>query len=154
MPFNAAAHGSQGSVNNISAVGPIWSVRVLRVEEGSLFASTRVEAPRCFRYITLTVEYVYLGSGQSELYPEMVALVYTGSSPLHGLSEAPLIFQSGEAAQAIWLAGQSIVVSVEANVWQRSLFVFEFNQDCREFCLYFPGCEGIPIWLEKTSGEK
>jgi hypothetical protein len=58
-----------------------------------------------------------------------------------------LIFQDAASDQAVWLADQSIVVSVEANTMQRGLFVFEFHHDCREFRLYFPGCEGIDIDL-------
>jgi hypothetical protein len=127
--------------------GAAWSVRVLKVEEGSVFGSTRIEAPRRFRYITLTLEYVYLGAGLSELYPETVALAYTGTSPLQGLTEAPLVFQSGESDQAVWLADRSIAVAVAAKTLQHATFVFEFHHNCREFRLYFPGCEGITITL-------
>lgn len=124
-----------------------WAVQVTRVEEGSVFGSARVEAPRRFRYIAVTLEYIYLGKGRAELYPETVVLVYTGSSPLQGLTEAPLIFQSGESDHAVWLADQSTVVPVAAHITQQATFVFEFHQDCRAFRLYFPGCEGIEIDL-------
>jgi hypothetical protein len=144
LPADVTPHAPQ-LITTATTPDASWSVRVLKVEEGCLFGAFYVETPRRFRYITLTLEYVYVGTSQTELYPETVALVHTGSSPLQGLSEAPLIFQNGEFDQAVWLADHAIVVSVEANVLQCGLFVFEFHQDCREFRLYFPGCEGIGV---------
>jgi hypothetical protein len=77
-----------GRVEVADGEGARWSVHVVKVGAGGVIGSARR-----FRYIALTVEYVYLGSGQAELYPATVALVHTGDSPLQGLTAAPLIFQ-------------------------------------------------------------
>ncbi len=124
-----------------------WSVRILKVEEGSLFGAFCVEAPHRFRYIAVTLEYVYQGDGQTELYLDTVALVHIGSSPLQGLSQSPLLFFNEETGEVHRLNEDLAVIPIEAGLPQCSTFVYEFHHDCREFCLYFAGCEGIRIML-------
>ncbi len=125
--------------------GSSWSVRILKVTEGNLFGAFCVEAPRRFRYIAVTLEYVYHGAGWTELYTETVALVHIGSSPLQGLSHSPLLFFNEDTGEVHRLNEDSAVIRIEAGVPRYATFVYEFHHDCREFRLYFPGCEAIPI---------
>jgi hypothetical protein len=131
-----------------------WSVRILKVEEGSLFGAFCVEAPRRFRYIAVTLEYVYQGAGQTELYPDTVALVHIGSSPLQGLSQSPRLFFNEDTGEVHRLSEDPVVIAIAAGLPQCATLVYEFHHDCREFRLYFPGCEGIPIEAEERPGTK
>jgi hypothetical protein len=131
-----------------------WSVHVAHVEEGSLFGALHVEAPRRFRYIASTLEYLYRGVGWTELYPDTVALVHIGSSPLQGLSQSPLLFFNEDTSEVRRLGAEPIAIPVKAGIPQCATFVYEFHQDCCEFRLYFPGCEGIPIRVEERLSAK
>jgi hypothetical protein len=128
-----------------------WSVHVTHVEEGGLFGALHVEAPRRFRYIAVTLEYQYRGTGQTVLYPDTVALAHIGSSPLQGLTRAPLLFFNEITSEVRPLGEEPIAIPVEADILQRATFVYEFHRGCQEFRLYFPGCEGILISLATTT---
>ena len=143
---DAASHLSQ-LIATASTANAGWTVHVLCVAEGALFGAFQVEAPRRFRYVAVTLEYVYQGTDRAELYPDAVALVYTGSSPLQGLSQTPRLFFNENSGEVRRLYEESVMIPIEACLPQRATFVYEFHRDCREFRLYFPGCVGIPIQL-------
>ena len=82
------------------------------------------------------------------MYPDTVVLVCSGSSPLHGLSQPPLLFFNEDTGKVHCLNEEPITIPVEPGTVQCATYVYEFHQDCREFRLYFPGCEGILIEVE------
>jgi hypothetical protein len=145
--LNDVVSHTQQPMSNATATESGWSAQVLQVTDGILFGAFRVEAPRRFRYIAVTLEYIYRGAGRMELYPDTVALVHIGSSPLQGLSRSPLLFFNEDTGAVLRLNEEPIVIPVEASLPQCATFVYEFHHDCREFRLYFPGCEGIEIVL-------
>ena len=151
MPDGFIPHAAQWIASSAKSDSG-WSVRVIRAERGSLFGAPRVEAPRRFRYIAITLEYVYRGAAQAELYPDTVALVHIGPSPLQGLSQSPLLFFDEDRGEAHRLNEEPIAIAVEADRPQCATFVYEFHQDCREFRLYFPGCEGMALVVEARPG--
>jgi hypothetical protein len=146
LPDNITPHTPQ-LISTAAAPDTGWAVSVLHVEEGSLFGTFHAEASYRFRYIAVTLEYVYRGASRTELYPDTVALVYTGSSPLQGLSQSPRLFFNEDTREVHRLNGEPVIIPVEAGLLQFATFVYEFHHDCREFCLYFPGCKGITISL-------
>jgi hypothetical protein len=150
---NVASHTPQ-LAPAVTTAGAGWDVHVLQVTDGTLFGALRIEAPRRFRYVAVTLEVVYGGIGCAQLFPDTVALVYTGSSPLHGLSQAPWLYFNEDTGEVQQLSESPVVVPVKADAPQHATFVYEFHQDCREFRLYFPGCEGIAIELEERYSEK
>jgi hypothetical protein len=153
LPHDFATHAPPVAAPS-TALEAGWSVHVTHVEEGSLFGALPVDAPRRFRYIAVTLEYHYRGTGQTVLYPDTIALVYIGSSPLQGLTRAPLLFFNENTGEVRQLNEEPIAIPVESDIPQHATFVYEFHQVCREFRLYFPGCEGIPIELENRISAK
>ncbi len=137
------------------AGGPAWTVRLIQAEDRCAFdafhRAFHRQLPGRFRYVTITLEYVFLGAGRSELRAEAVTLVHTGLSPLQGLARAPALFQD-HAGQVWSLAEQSAptMISVESGQPQRGVFTYEFQADCSEFRLYFPGCDGIEVRLRNS----
>jgi hypothetical protein len=124
-----------------------WTVRITCFEAGQMFGALPRAAPHRFQYITLTLEYVYRGTDRAELYPESIALVCFGSSPLQGLSQTPLLFLDEHTGHLIWPDEQPIALPIDAGVLHRATLVYEFHEDCREFRLYFPECDGLCIEL-------
>ena len=133
------------------ACGPAWTMRCIQVEDRCGFDAFHRRLPGRFRYVAITLEYAFLGAGRSELRPEAVTLVHTGLSPLQGLARAPALFQD-HAGQVWSLAEQSAptMISVESGQPQRGVFTYEFQADCCEFRLYFPGCDGIEVRLRNS----
>ena len=122
-------------------------MQVIRSGEGNLFGSFCVDARHRFRYITISLEYIYQGSGRAELYPNAVVLVCFDPSPLYGLASSPTFLFDEDTQQAVKLDEHPLNLSIEAGSLHHAALVYEVHQDCREFRLYFPGLEGIPVTL-------
>jgi hypothetical protein len=141
--------------NTAAAEGTRWTARIIRVELGPMFGASgavSVHSPDRFRYIAITLEVVYHGPGAGELYPQTVTLVHVGATPLQGLARPPAFFQDGSAKlagadQAAQPVDASVVIAAQAGVPQRITLAYEFHRECHEFCLYFPGCEGMRFAL-------
>ncbi|MBI5567965.1 MAG: hypothetical protein HY870_23915 [Chloroflexi bacterium] len=131
-----------------------WSVDITRVDAGQIFGALPRAAPRRFRYITVTLEYAYRGAGRAELAPDTIVLMCAGSSPLQGLTQSPGVYLDEETGHVLWPGEELIVLSIAADRLQRATLVYAFHEDCREFRLYFPECEGIAIRLEEMTGAK
>ena len=127
--------------------GARWAARIIRVETGPTFGAASVRAPDRFRTIAITLEVVYHGPGAGDLYPQTVTLVHVGATPLQGLAQPPALFQDGRGDQAAQPVDPSVVIAAVAGVPRRITLVYEFHRECCEFCLYFPGCEGMRIIL-------
>ena len=125
-----------------------WSVHITRVDAGQIFGALPRAAPRRFRYITVTLEYVYRGVGCAELDTDAIVLMCAGSSPLQGLTQSPSVYLDEDTGHVLWPGEEPVVLSIEAHSLRRATLVYAFHEDCREFRLYFPECEGIAIDLE------
>jgi hypothetical protein len=124
---------------------PIWAVRITHLEAGQIYGALPRAAPHRFRYITLTLEYLYRGMDCTDLYPESIVLVCFGCSPLQGLAQPPLLFFDEDAGRLMWPDELPLALSIDAGMPHRATLVYEFHEDCREFRLYFPECDGIGI---------
>ena len=123
----------------------IWSVRITRLEAGQIYGALPRAAPHRFRYVTLALEYRYWGADCADLYPESIVLVCFGCSPLQGLAQTSLLFFDEDAGRLMWPNEQSRALPIDAGILHRATLVYEFHEDCREFRLYFPECDGIGI---------
>jgi hypothetical protein len=131
--------------NTGTADGSRWAARIIRVETGPTFGAACVRTPDQFRTIAITLEVVYQGPGAGELYPQTVTLVHVGATPLQGLTRSPALFQDGRAGRAAQSVNSSVVIAAlcEPGVPRHITLAYEFHRECCEFCLYFPGCEGM-----------
>lgn len=146
MPLNSSTSQPDGTAGSVGSTDT-WLVRVTRFGVGRLLGATPVESQCRTHYITITLEYIYLGSGQAELYPNAIVLVCFDPSPLQGLARSPVLYFNENTQQTVKLDKQALGLSIEARTLHHISLVYEFHQDCREFRLYFPGREGIPVEL-------
>ena len=142
---NLASESPCGAVACAGADGLPWAILSALASASDSVGEFSVGSPGRFRYSVVRLEYVYLGTGAGLFTPAMVILVHTGRSVFEGLAHAPVLFQDESAGQPVRLAEVPITVEIGRCVRRLGIFVYEFPAECREFRLYFPGCEGLPL---------
>lgn len=126
-------------------IGARWKVKVTRAETTNEFSDWSFPEGSTNHFVTVTVEYTYLGSEKISFYPEGVVLANVGANSLTGWSRTPRLYRN-ENSEIIDFQEATKVLILQSGDTFIDTFVYEFPIDYKEFILYFP--ESLPIEIQ------